>query len=202
MFAALLLWSAKPQPCWAEDDTPSIVGYAFEGLGTGLATGLAIGYLSTGHEFKSNEWRKLAWGTAIGGLTGLGTGLLLGVGDAASGRPRSYGFYMVRDSNYGFSVGAVAGGIIGALIWLGDGTGKDLLRGLAWGTVIGAGTGLLLGVLEAALRNSSGSNPKPSGKSSDLDTEAASRPSVQLALGFMPTASGAPVPYPSLTGRF
>jgi hypothetical protein len=200
VFAALLLWSAHPQQCRAEDDAPSIVGYAFEGMGTGLATGLAIGYLSTGHEWKSNEWRKLVWGTAIGGLAGLGTGLALGIGDAASGRARSYGFYMVRDSNYGFSVGAVAGGIIGALLWLGDGTGKDLLRGLAWGTVIGAGTGLLLGVLEAALRNSSGGNPK--GSSTDVDSEAEARPRVQIALGFMPTASGAPVPYPSLTGRF
>jgi hypothetical protein len=195
----LLLWSADPQRCHAEDDTPSIVGYAFEGMGTGLATGLAIGYLSTGHEWKSNEWRKLVWGTAIGGLAGLGSGLLLGVADAASGRPRSYGFYMVRDSNYGFSVGAVAGGIIGALIWVGDGTGKDLLRGLAWGTVIGAGTGLLLGVLEAALRNSSGSGNKRIENTTDT---AQGGVRLQVGLGFTPTASGAPVPYPSLSGRF
>jgi hypothetical protein len=195
--AALLLWSADPQRCRAEDDAPSIVGYAFEGMGTGLATGLAIGYLSSGHEWKSNEWRKLAWGTAIGGLAGLGTGLVLGVVDASSGRPRSYGFYMVRDSNYGFSVGAVAGGIIGALLWLGDGTGKDLLRGLAWGTVIGAGSGLLLGVLEAALRNSSASSEK-----SNESTDTAQGVRMQVGLGFMPTGSGAPVPYPSLSGRF
>lgn len=105
---------------------------------------------------------------------------------------------MVRDSSYGVAVGAVAGGIIGSIIWLSDGTPKDLLRGLAWGTVIGAGSGLLLGVLEAALRNSSGSNPKPSSS----DTEAASGPRVRLALGFIPTVSGVPVPYPSLTGHF
>ena len=176
--------------CQAEDDddAPSIVGYGLEGLGTGAATGLAVGYLATGSEFKSNEWRTLAWGTAVGALTGLGVGILLGTVDAGSGSKRGVGFYMVRDSNYGFTVGFLAGGIIGALIWLGDGTGKDLLRGMAWGTVIGAGAGLLIGALEGALRLSRSS--------------AQTQRRVHLGVSFAAEGGGAPIPYPTLSGRF
>jgi hypothetical protein len=187
--AALLLGVAiHPARCRAED-APSIVGYAFEGLGTGAAVGLGVGYLSTGPEFKSSEWKKLAFGTAIGALTGLGVGLLLGTVDAATGQERGVGFYMVRDSNYGFSVGLVTGGIIGALIWIGDGTGKDLLRGMAWGTIIGAGSGLLIGVLEGVLRGSS-------------HKSAQALNSLRIGVGFTTVGSGTPVPYPSLSGRF
>jgi hypothetical protein len=180
-----------PQRCAAEDDAPSILGYAFEGMGTGVATGLAVGYLATGSEFESKEWRTLVWGTAIGALAGLGTGLVLGFVDAGMGKQRGVGFYMVRDSNYGWMVGAIAGGIIGGLIWLGDGTGKDLLRGFAWGTVIGAGSGLLIGAIEGALRGSGSS-----------ESRSAQRRNLQLGFGIIPGGSGAPVPYPTLSGRF
>lgn len=180
-----------PGVCLAEDDeAPSIVGYGLEGMGTGAATGLALGYLATGPEFHSNEWKTLGWGLAVGALSGLGVGVLLGTVDASTVPGRGVGFYMIRDSNYGFTVGFLAGGIIGAIIWLGDGTSKDLLIGMAWGTVIGAGTGLLLGVLEGALRGSRREAPAPRASSVHLD------------LGFTTTSGGAPVPYPSLSGRF
>ena len=189
-----VLWSLQPGVCFAEDDeAPSIVGYGLEGMGTGAASGLALGYIATGSEFHRSEWRTLAWGTAIGALSGLGVGVLLGTVDAASGPRRGYGFYMVRDSNYGFTVGLLAGGIIGALLWLDDGTGKDLLRGMAWGTVIGAGTGLLVGVLEGALRSSS----RPA-----RSYEAPRARRMQLGVGFAANGGGAPIPYPTLTGRF
>ena len=179
-----------PSVCLAEDDeAPSIVGYGLEGMGTGTATGLALGYLATGTGFHSDDWRTLAWGTAIGALSGLGVGVLLGTVDAATGRKRGVGFYMVRDSNYGFTVGFLAGGIIGALIWLGDGTGKDLLRGMAWGTVIGAGAGLLVGVLEGVLRGQSSNSGR-------------SYSGVRIGVGFAANGGGAPIPYPSLSGRF
>jgi hypothetical protein len=175
--------------CRADDEAPSIVGYGLEGLGTGAATGLALGYLATGREFHGSEWRTLVWGTAIGALSGLGVGVLLGTVDAATGPGRGVGFYMIRDSNYGFSVGFLAGGIIGALIWLGDGTGKDLLRGMAWGTVIGAGSGLLIGILEGALRGRS---------------HGGSRSARRLRLGVAVAAEGGgtPLPYPLLSGSF
>jgi len=186
--AALWTLHVAASVCQADDEAPSIVGYGLEGLGTGAATGLAIGYLATGNTWESSDWRTLAWGTAIGALSGLGVGVLLGTVDAATGPKRGVGFYMIRDSNYGFTVGFLAGGIIGALIWLGDGSGKDLLRGLAWGTVIGAGAGMLLGVLEGVLR-------------APRQTEQA-RNRLRVGVGFAAESGSVPVPYPTLTGRF
>jgi hypothetical protein len=187
---------AAPQPCSAEDeeaDTPSIVGYAFEGFGTGIATGLAVGYLATGPKFEGREWRTLLWGGGIGALTGLGLGLVLGVVDAGSvPHGRGVGFYIMRDSNYGYGLGALTGGIVGALIWASGGVAKDVLQGMAWGTVIGAGAGVILGVIEGSLRNSGSSG----------ESTARRRRGLQLGLGFVPTREGAPLPYPSLSGRF
>jgi hypothetical protein len=182
---------ATPRTCSAEDDTPSIVGYAFQGFGTGLATGLGIGYLATGPKFESDEWRTLLWGGGIGALSGLGIGLILGVVDASTvPNGRGVGFYIVRDSNYGYSVGALAGGVVGILMWAGGGVSKDVLKGLAWGTVIGAGAGIILGVIEGSLRNSgsSGSSTASTG--------------LRLNLGFIPSDEGPPLPYPNLTARF
>jgi hypothetical protein len=170
------------------------MGYAFEGLGTGAAVGLAVGYISTGPKFESGEWKKLVYGTAIGGLSGLGVGVLLGIIDAGSGRTRGVGFYMIRDSNYGVSVGFVAGGIIGVLRWLDDGSGRDVLRGLAWGTIIGGGAGLIVGVVEGVLRG--GSN---------IETHGPAREAAGLRLGVGFAAhdkGGVGLPYPTLSGRF
>jgi hypothetical protein len=199
MIAALgiaLFASSVPRTCQAED-APSIVGYGFEGLGTGAAVGLGVGYLATGPEFQSGEWKKLVYGTAIGALSGLGVGLLLGIVDAGTSKGRGVGFYMVRDSNYGVSVGFVVGGIIGVLEWIGDGSGKDLLRGLAWGTVIGGGAGFLVGILEGVLRGSGSSAEEP------INSE--TRRSTRMHFGVAFTSNevgGVGTPYPTLSGRF
>jgi hypothetical protein len=192
--ALAVLTSVVARPCRA-DEAPSILGYGFEGMGTGAAAGLAVGYLSTGPEFESGEWKKLVYGTAIGALSGLGVGVLLGIIDAGSGSGRGVGFYMIRDSNYGTTVGLVAGGIIGVLRWIDDGSGKDLLRGMAWGTIIGGGAGLVVGVLEGALRGGSGAHSSP-----DSNREGAR---LRLGVGFTSgDAAGVGTPYPTLSGRF
>jgi hypothetical protein len=179
-----------PTVCRAEDDTPSVLGYALEGFGTGFAVGLATGYIATGHTFEGGEWRKLVWGAGIGALSGVGIGLILGIVDAGTTpHGRGVGFYIMRDSNYGFSVGALVGGVVGALVWASGGRSKDFLWGLAWGTVIGAGTGVILGIVEGALRNSGGH-------------ERASSKRFQIGFGFAPNEKGAPVPYPMVSGRF
>jgi hypothetical protein len=183
---------ATPGNCYAEEDsTPSILGYALEGFGTGIAVGFASGYLATGPKFEGGEWRTLLWGGGIGALSGLGIGLILGIVDASTvPNGRGVGFYIMRDSNYGYSVGALAGGVIGALIWAGGGVAKDLLLGLAWGTVIGAGAGVIMGVIEGSLRSGRGS-------------KAERRSTFQVGLGFTPALEGgAPMTYPTLSGRF
>ena len=189
-----LLVGAASNHCRA-DEAPSVLGYGFEGLGTGAAVGLGVGYLSTGSHFDSGEWKKLVYGTAIGALSGLGVGILLGIIDAGTTKGRGVGFYMIRDSNYGVSVGFIVGGIVGVLKWIGDGSGIDLLRGLAWGTVIGGGAGFLVGIIEGALRGSS------SGES--LDSTGSARSRLRFGVAFTPNeVGGVGTPYPTLSGRF
>ena len=99
------------------------------------------------------------------------------------------GFYIIRDSNYGYTVGALAGGVVGILMWAGGGVSKDVLQGLAWGTVIGAGAGIILGVIEGSIRVSNGKRATASN-------------GLRLGLGFTPSSEGVPLPYPNLSARF
>lgn len=183
---------SAPDRAYAEEDsTPSILGYALEGFGTGLATGFAVGYLATGPKFEKDEWRTVLLGGGIGALSGTGIGLILGIVDASTvPNGRGVGFYIMRDSNYGYSAGFLVGGVIGAIIWASGGVSKDLLLGMAWGTVIGAGAGMLLGIVEGALRKGSGSHAKREN-------------TLQLGLGFTPRLDGGlGTPYPVMSGHF
>jgi hypothetical protein len=180
----------KQAPPPEEDSTSSVFSYVLEGFGTGLAVGLAIGYLATGPTWESDEWRTLLWGGGIGALTGIGIGIALGVVDAGTApRGTGIGFYIMRDSYYGIAVGALAGSVVGALYWAGGGSSKDVLTGLCWGTVIGVGAGMILGVVEGVLR-----------KPNQDPTETAR--GLRFDVGFLPSESGAPLPYPTLSGRF
>ena len=182
---------ARAAPCSAADEeTPSVFGYALSGFGTGAGTGFAVGYLATGSTWESDDWKTVLWGGGIGALTGMGLGVVLGVVDAGTAPGgRGVGFYVMRDSNYGLLAGALAGTVVGSLYWAGGGTGKDLLVGLSWGTVIGAGSGMILGVVEGVLRRPEQANPSQTA-------------GLRLDLGFLPTRGGPPSPYPVLSGRF
>ena len=181
-------WTARA------DDTESVVGEGFSGLGTGAGLGLAVGFLSTGDEFKSGEWKNLVFGTAIGALTGLGVGIVLGVVDASVYPERlGVGHYILRDMNLGLGVGIVAGGIVGALVWIDDGRAKDLLYGMAYGALIGVGAGLILGIIEGTLRVSDGPPQR----------QPAVKRGIRLDIGMTPPARGEiPLPYPNITGIF
>ena len=172
----------------AAQAAPSILSYGMEGFGTGAATGLAVGYLSTGRSFDSGEWRNLLYGAGIGALTGLGVGIVLGVADAGSETYRpGMGYYILRDMDYGVGVGALAGTVVGALVWLDDGRSKDVLIGMAWGAVIGTGAGLVLGTIEGALRLSAAPPPQRG---------------LSFSFGVTPGPHGAFLPSPVLSGRF
>jgi hypothetical protein len=196
-FCIALSIAGTSRTCQAED-APSIVGYGFEGLGTGASIGLGIGYLSHGPEWDSGDWKNLVYGGAIGALAGLGVGILLGVVDAGTSRGRGFGFYMLRDSNYGVAVGFVAGGIIGLLQWMGDdGRAKDLLYGFAWGTVIGGGAGFIVGVIEGALRSGNSSSGDPA------TSDPAYSKRMRFGVAFAPNErGGVGAPYPTISGRF
>lgn len=181
----------EPLTCAAEDDDgPSIVGYGLSGFGTGVGLGLASGFLATGHTFESGEWKALVLGTAVGALSGMGVGIALGIVDASATPPRrGVGNYILQDIGYGVTLGALSGAVVGVIVWVTDEDGrpKDVLFGLAYGIIIGASVGAVLGIVQGALY-------KP---------PAAAEPAkLSFNLGFTPSSSGLPLPYPSLLARF
>lgn len=144
----LLLALAAPAPCSAEDEAPSMFSYGMRGFFSGAELGLAVGFLATGSHYTSGEWRKLVLGTGIGAVVGLGSGVGLAIMDLNPRRPPT-GWFMLRDLGYGTTLGALGGGAIGAVIWAADhGRPKNVLTGLAIGGLIGAGVGLIFGVVQ------------------------------------------------------
>lgn len=174
----------------AENDTPSIVSYGFDGFWTGAQIGLASGFLATGKEYESREWRKLAFGAGVGALVGVGAGLTLGIADVGSGPPPT-GHYILRDIGYGVGLGALVGTAVGALFLIDDGRPKNLLTGAAVGSVVGAGAGLIFGLIEGAAASS--------GRKETATLDAPGVDSVRFSLVGAP---GSVVPVPALEGRF
>jgi hypothetical protein len=146
-----------PSESWAKDDTPSVIQYGFDGFWTGAQIGLASGYLATGKDYDSEEWRKLVFGAGVGALVGVGLGITLGVLDVSSGPPPTGGL-ILRDVSYGVGLGAIVGTAVGALFLIDDGRPKNLLTGAAIGTLAGAGAGLVFGIIEGV---AAGREPEP-----------------------------------------
>jgi hypothetical protein len=142
-----------PSPSWAAEEPPSFFSYGFDGFWTGAQVGLAAGYLSTGDDYDSEEWRKLAFGAGVGALVGVGVGITLGAVDVGSGPPHT-GRVILRDIGYGVGLGAIVGTAVGALFLIDDGRPKNLVTGAAIGALAGAGVGLAFGVFESAMASS------------------------------------------------
>ena len=151
-FSAL---SAAPSAAWAEEDPPSVMRYGLDGFWTGAQIGLASGYLATGPDYESEEWRKLAFGAGLGALIGVGVGISLGVADLGSSPPAT-GHLVLRDMGYGVGLGAIVGTAVSALFLIDGGEPKTLLTGAAVGTLAGAGAGIIFGVIESVA-----SHPEP-----------------------------------------
>jgi hypothetical protein len=130
-------------------DTYDLVDYGWHGFTLGLELGLSIGYIMTGPRWDSDEWKTVVLTTGIGALAGITTGIMVAVADSTSHSVPS-GYYLIRDAGYGALMGGAMGAIVGTLLWVDDGTSKDVLKGAAWGGVIGAGAGLLYGIIEAS----------------------------------------------------
>jgi hypothetical protein len=150
--AALAIGLGCPARCLADkseaDSAPSIFRYGFNGFWVGAQLGLAMGYLSTGSEFESGEWKSLVIGAGIGAVSGIGIGITLGVLDSGVASPPGIGFYVLRDVGYGTMLGALGGTAIGAILLLDTGELKTLAVGAAIGALIGAAAGIVLGVIE------------------------------------------------------
>jgi hypothetical protein len=133
----------------AEDEQPSVIKYGTDGFMTGAQIGLASGYLATGREYESREWRKLVFGTGLGAIAGTGIGLTLGLLDVGGPAPGA-GWLALRDTGYGIGLGVLVGTATGALFLINSGRPKNLLTGAALGGLIGAATGAVVGVIEGA----------------------------------------------------
>jgi hypothetical protein len=150
--AALAFAATALPPASSRADMPdagSLVDYGFKGFTLGLELGLAVGYITTGPKWQQSEWKNLVIGMGVGALSGMTTGIVIAVADStADGVPG--GYYLLRDAGYGTLLGATMGGVVGMLFWVDDGSSKDVLQGAAWGSIFGAGAGLVYGVIEAA----------------------------------------------------
>jgi hypothetical protein len=99
-----------PSRARADEGTPSVVSYGFEGFWTGAQVGVAGGYLATGPEYESEEWRKLVFGAGVGALVGTAVGALFLIDD---GRPKNL--------LTGAAIGTLAGAGVGLIFGLYEG---------------------------------------------------------------------------------
>jgi hypothetical protein len=132
-----------------EQEPPSIINYGVSGFWTGAQIGLASGYLATGRDYESREWRKLVFGAGVGALAGTGLGLTLGIVDVGNPTPGT-GWLALRDTGYGIGLGALAGTATGALFLINSGNPKNLVTGAAIGSLIGGGVGAAVGIIQGA----------------------------------------------------
>jgi hypothetical protein len=148
VFVVGTLSTTRAAAAMPEGDT--LFDYGLRGLAVGLEIGLAVGYISTGPHFDSDtEWRKLVVGAGVGTLIGMSTGLVVALADTTHEGGVPLGYYLLRDSGYGAFFGAAMGALVGVLIWVDEGTPKDILKGASYGTLIGAVVGAGYGVIEA-----------------------------------------------------
>jgi len=179
-------WSL-PSVASAQEEAPSIVRYGFDGFWTGAQVGLASGYIATGDDYESSEWRKLVFGAGVGALAGVGVGITLGIVDVGEPPPRA-GWIILRDTGYGLGLGAVVGTAVGALFIIDSGDPKDLLVGASYGTLAGAAAGIAFGLIEAA------GQKRDHGPASASDS-----PAVRFTLV---GSEGSWLPLPAVQGQF
>jgi hypothetical protein len=172
----------------AAEEEPALARYGFKGFFSGAQVGLAAGFLATGSDYESREWRTLVFGAGVGALGGVGVGLTLAALDLGRTAPLP-GWVILRDTGYGASLGTVVGAAVGALFVLDSGEAKDILTGAAWGTLGGAVVGAGFGLLENAIAK----RPAPSEQ----------KPTAGMKLHFtLVGTEGSLVPLPAIGGTF
>jgi hypothetical protein len=133
----------------AEPET-SVFLYTGRGFLVGGMLGLSIGYMVAreGGWKTSDDWPSLAYGAGIGALTGGVLGVTLGVVDMSRDTP-GWGSVVLEDTVKGTGAGALGGALVGGLAAISTKKGEHVLFGAAVGTAVGAGAGMVLGVIEA-----------------------------------------------------
>jgi hypothetical protein len=199
---AAALWIASPATGFAQDDDdddgddPAIMSYGLHGFWTGTGVGLGLGYLSTGSDFDSHEWRNLAMGAGIGAVSGIGVGLLLGTADHGSGDAPGAGYFIMRDMGYGTTLGGLGGGVVGALTLLGGGDSKNIPVGASIGALAGAGLGIIFGAIEGASDDADDDGDDDGDVEVEVESEASN---VHFTLA---SVADSWVPVPAVRGTF
>ena len=171
----------------ANDETPGVFSFAFQGLAVGSVAGLAAGYLVARDDgWTSGDWKPLVYGTGIGALVGSGIGLTLGIVDVAQDKPGRTR-HVLRDMLYGEGFGATAGAIAGGLTALSTKKPEHILLGASIGVLSGAVLGAVFGFFEGGHARAH----------SAVDAD-------RLALSVMPVVeAGGKLAYlPALSGRY
>jgi len=133
-------WGPSPE------DEPSVLSYGISGFSIGTIVGVSAGYLNVVDDDDA-DFGDFLLGPLYGALIGTGVGLTIGIIDSNRGET-GIGGIVLRDiwlgSLLGLGVGAAAGGIkaIDSSDW------EDVGKGAAWGSLIGAGGGLIFGLYE------------------------------------------------------
>jgi hypothetical protein len=113
----------------------------------------------------------------------------LGIIDVGQAPPQT-GRLILRDVGYGVGLGAIVGTAVGALFLIDSGRPKNLLTGAAIGTLVGAGAGIVFGVIEGAVA-----------ERSSYDQGEASRGDVTVRFT-LAGSEGSWIPVPALQGVF
>jgi hypothetical protein len=183
-----------------------MIEYGFKGFFTGAPIGLAVGFLATGSDYESDEWKTLVLGAGVGALVGTGVGVTLGFVDIGQPPPGT-GWFVLRGIGLGAGLGAVVGAAVGALMIISSEEPKTVLTGASWGALIGSGVGVAFGIVEGAAAHPA-PKAEPAAAPKNLqdvkDPQApVAPPPPSMSVSFsLVGARGSLVPLPALVGTF
>ncbi|MFW6129755.1 MAG: hypothetical protein ACOC56_01150 [Atribacterota bacterium] len=165
IFFLLLILSMISKPAFsrfggfwgpAPEEKPTVLSYGMVGFGMGAVLGLSGGYLAA---LENDDWNNLVTGPAYGAIIGTGIGLAVGVVDVSMANP-GVGRVILRDIRLGSMLGMGLGLAVGTINAVDSSEWEDLGKGVAWGSLIGAGGGLLFGIYEGPKIARSASLPR------------------------------------------
>jgi hypothetical protein len=135
----------------------SVIDYGINGMGVGLFSGLAAGYVR--YENEDDKGREILVSGAYGVLAGASLGIILGSIDASNGH-KGIGAIILRDMRKGGEFGLLLGTIYGGIKALNENDSRLLGDNAAWGYLGGAVLGAAIAFIETPGTNSRASIDK------------------------------------------
>jgi len=135
----------------------SVIDYGYQGMGVGLFSGLAAGYVR--YENEDDKGQQILVSGGYGLLAGAGLGLILGSVDASNGR-KGIGALILRDMRKGGEFGILLGTIWGGIKALNNNDTRLIGDSAAWGYLGGVALGAVVAFIETPGHNSKVSTDK------------------------------------------